>query len=306
MKPGRVWFLTAAVVALTACASSTAASDDNLNEQLKTRYANQVLMLRHFYKGDHLSFQADGTLLGTADVGPWTVDGRVLVKNIELKGNVLQIQGRRIHLFSDDKTKAFRDVLDYLEEASKVPVKQRKKDRDKNAQSTPQWEDLKNHYLNQSVEIDIALVGDNPGVQEISAGLTTVFVKPTESQADIVPDFWRDYFDKAEGTPTRPPQSTDAIYRVEPGKVLPPRATYAPEPEFSEYAMPVKFQGTVTCGVVVDVLGRPTEIRIISPIGLGLDEKAVEAISKWKFEPAKKSGKPVSVAIAIEVDFHLN
>jgi TonB family protein len=68
----------------------------------------------------------------------------------------------------------------------------------------------------------------------------------------------------------------------------------------------VKFQGVATLSLVVDASGKPTDIQIQSPLGLGLDEKAVEAVSKWKFEPAKKDGKPVPVAIAVEVDFHLN
>jgi len=44
---------------------------------------------------------------------------------------------------------------------------------------------------------------------------------------------------------------------------------------------------------------------IVSPIGYGLDELAVEAVRTWKFEPARKDGQPVSVAINVEVAFHL-
>jgi len=89
------------------------------------------------------------------------------------------------------------------------------------------------------------------------------------------------------------------------GGVSPPRAVYAPEPEFSEEARKAKYQGTCTLGLVVGVDGRPTNIRVLTSLGMGLDEKAIEAVRTWKFEPAMKDGHPVAVDIALEVDFHL-
>ena len=67
-----------------------------------------------------------------------------------------------------------------------------------------------------------------------------------------------------------------------------------------------KFQVVETFSVVVDTSGETTDLQIFSPLGLGLDEKGVEAIRKWKFEPARKDGKPVRVKIGVETDFHLN
>jgi len=89
------------------------------------------------------------------------------------------------------------------------------------------------------------------------------------------------------------------------GGVSPPRAIYQPEPEFSEEARKAKYQGVCTLGLVVGVDGRPTNIRVLSSLGMGLDEKAIEAVRTWKFEPAMKDGHPVPVEIALEVDFHL-
>jgi TonB family protein len=85
----------------------------------------------------------------------------------------------------------------------------------------------------------------------------------------------------------------------------PPRAIYSPEPEFSEEARKAKYQGTCTLGVVVDANGHPTNIRILSALGMGLDEKAIAAVKTWRFDPAMKDGHPVSFEIAVEVDFHL-
>jgi periplasmic protein TonB len=89
------------------------------------------------------------------------------------------------------------------------------------------------------------------------------------------------------------------------GGVLPPRAVYAPEPEFSEEARKAKYQGVCTLGLIVGTDGRPSNIRVLSSLGMGLDEKAIEAVRNWKFEPAMKDGHPVRVEIAVEVDFHL-
>ena len=57
--------------------------------------------------------------------------------------------------------------------------------------------------------------------------------------------------------------------------------------------------------LVVGTDGRPSNIRVLSSLGMGLDEKAIEAVRTWKFEPAMKDGHPVRVEIAVEVDFHL-
>jgi len=91
-----------------------------------------------------------------------------------------------------------------------------------------------------------------------------------------------------------------------PGRgVTPPRAIYSPEPEFSEEARKAKYQGTCVLGLVVDTNGRPTNIRVVNSLGMGLDEKAIEAVRTWRFEPGRKDGHAVAVEIAIEVDFHL-
>ncbi len=94
------------------------------------------------------------------------------------------------------------------------------------------------------------------------------------------------------------------IYRIG-GGVSAPRAIYSPDPEYSEEARKAKYQGTVVLWMVVGADGRPREIKVVRSVGLGLDEKAIEAVRTWKFEPARKDGRPVAVQIAVEVDFRL-
>ncbi|HET7440488.1 MAG TPA: energy transducer TonB [Terriglobales bacterium] len=93
-------------------------------------------------------------------------------------------------------------------------------------------------------------------------------------------------------------------YRVG-GGVSAPRPIFAPDPEYSEEARKAKFQGVVVLWLVVTPDGRTHDIRVMRTAGLGLDEKAIEAVRTWRFDPARKDGHPVSVQISVEVSFRL-
>ena len=93
-------------------------------------------------------------------------------------------------------------------------------------------------------------------------------------------------------------------YRVG-GGVSAPRAIYDPDPEYSEEARRAKYQGTVLLWVIVGPDGRPRDIRVQRSLGMGLDEKAVEAVRQWRFEPSTKDGHAVAVQVNIEVNFRL-
>ena len=94
------------------------------------------------------------------------------------------------------------------------------------------------------------------------------------------------------------------IFRVG-GGVSPPKKIFDPEPEYSDEARKAKFQGTCVLYVVVGPDGKTRDIRVQRTLGLGLDEKAIEAVRTWRFEPAMKDGKPVAVAVSVEVEFRL-
>jgi TonB family protein len=77
------------------------------------------------------------------------------------------------------------------------------------------------------------------------------------------------------------------------------------DPEYSEEARMAKYSGTVVLSVVVDQEGRARDIHVLKSLGMGLDEKAVEAVQKWKFKPGMKGGQAVNVRAQIEVNFRL-
>jgi TonB family protein len=84
-----------------------------------------------------------------------------------------------------------------------------------------------------------------------------------------------------------------------------PRAIYAPEPEFSEEARIKKFQGEVTLLVTIGTDGRARNLTVVRSLGMGLDQKALDAVRTWRFDPARKDGRPVAVQMNIIVNFHL-
>ncbi len=94
------------------------------------------------------------------------------------------------------------------------------------------------------------------------------------------------------------------VFRVG-GGVSAPKALYTPDPEYSEEARKAKYQGTCVLWLIVGPDGRPREVKIARTLGMGLDQKAIEAVRQWRFEPAKLNGNPVAVQINVEVNFRL-
>ncbi|HWY46947.1 MAG TPA: TonB family protein [Bryobacteraceae bacterium] len=98
------------------------------------------------------------------------------------------------------------------------------------------------------------------------------------------------------------PGPFDDAIRIGSG-VTPPRLLHNVEPEYSTEARADHIQGTVILQLAVDQKGRPTGITVISPLGFGLDERALAAVEKWEFAPGMKDGKPVKILATVEVNF---
>lgn len=94
------------------------------------------------------------------------------------------------------------------------------------------------------------------------------------------------------------------VYQIG-GDVSQPVPIYKPEPEYSEEARKAKYSGTVLLSLVIDANGNTRDIHVVRPLGLGLDEKAIEAVARWRFRPAMKGGHPVAVQAQVEVNFRL-
>jgi TonB family protein len=90
------------------------------------------------------------------------------------------------------------------------------------------------------------------------------------------------------------------------GGVSAPQLVRSVQPEFTEDARRTNFQGSVSIKLIVDSQGNPQDVRLASHLGMGLEEKAIEAVKQYKFRPAMFQGHPVAVQIVVDVDFHLH
>jgi TonB family protein len=88
--------------------------------------------------------------------------------------------------------------------------------------------------------------------------------------------------------------------------ITPPTAIYKPQPPYTKEAKEAKLEGTVVLEVTVEANGTVSDVKVIRPLGKGLDESAAKTVRTWKFKPATKAAKPVAWTGAIEVGFQMN
>ena len=89
------------------------------------------------------------------------------------------------------------------------------------------------------------------------------------------------------------------------GRVSAPVLTFQADPEYSESARVAREQGAVVISLWVDDHGRPSHVRVVKGVAKDLDDKAIEAVRKYRFKPAMQDGTPVLVALNVEVNFAL-
>jgi TonB family protein len=99
-------------------------------------------------------------------------------------------------------------------------------------------------------------------------------------------------------------QDAPGVYRMGPG-ITPPRVIQKSEPVYSEEARKSRLVGDVGVKVTVGEDGVPRDLAVTKPLGLGLDEQALNAVSTWRFAPGTKDGKPVAVFATIQVTFRI-
>ncbi|HWQ57121.1 MAG TPA: energy transducer TonB, partial [Bryobacteraceae bacterium] len=89
------------------------------------------------------------------------------------------------------------------------------------------------------------------------------------------------------------------------GSVATAVVLYQVEPEYSEEARKARVQGTVAVMIEIDEAGRVRNPRLRSTLGMGLDERALEAVRRWRFRPYLRDGKPVAGPALVELRFRL-
>ncbi len=96
------------------------------------------------------------------------------------------------------------------------------------------------------------------------------------------------------------------IFNAGTGGVGNPECMYCPRPDYSDEARKAKYQGDVLLSVVVLPNGKASDIEVIKSPGMGLDQKAIDAVKTWQFKPANgPDGKPVKARVSVIVTFQL-
>jgi TonB family protein len=290
----------------------------DLEQHLRDEYQDKTFLLRGFYSGDKLHFSASGDLTEAATPGDWTEDGFITIDEVHLSHHLIKLKARRLLVIMQDREFHFRPA-------------ERKK-----------LVEPKGQPVMVSVELDMA--ADHPAANLVDGALSRIFLTGQDQLAILVPECWRFCVSQGltgknsncrfssevsavpgvaslenasdSTSPLSPPSMGSSGARMNSGVpshgvfrpgggVKPPRLLNSPPPEFSDSARAVKYEGVMTLGLIVERDGHPSNIHVLSPLGSGLDVKAVQAVQDWRFQPAEKDGQPVRVEIAVEVNFHL-
>jgi TonB family protein len=288
---------------LLCIAAGTATASTQSAESALKQFEGKVLVLRHPLQDSVQQYDAEGKVLKGGNEGPWTVYGGVLIDKVELSPDKLRFEGRRVlFLFLKGQFTA----MDF--KRLKRPV---------------------DPPFPPEVNLEIALDHALDSAEEARAVLGGVFALDTRGLLDSLPDLWHGVLDDqlvydpaqkrdAEFHMQLPPSSAskrprkaapdaisaDQLFHVG-ADVTAPKATFTPEPKFTEIARYEKFQGTVVVDVIVGSDGAVHKVRLLRPLGLGLDESAQSTIQTWRFQPATRNGQPVAVEMNVEVAFNL-
>lgn len=279
-----VWVNLLALVACPTLPTAHAQDLKQLERELKTAYEGKVVTLRNFYEGAALRLDAEGKALDNERVGPWTLYAKIEVIDIGIHGKKLEFYGNRIFM-------AYQKEKDWV------------------------------HMRGPKMTLQIEYPSDQQLQDQIRASLPRVFLAPGESLADAAPVYWRRFLldlepKRVQPTPAGPnlsgdrPETQPAVppakrIRVSSG-VLEARAIKKVAPRYVEIARNARVQGEVRLEAVIGTDGKIKGITIVEPLGMGLDDAAIEAVSQWEYEPTRLlGGEPVEVVTYISVIFKL-
>jgi len=281
-------------MAFAFCVPLPAAADERevLEQKLSEAYNGKTLKLRGNYCDRSLKFNAQGEPRGDSRAGDWTLCRDILVQKVRVGHGHLQISGRRIFWMFDGQAAKFRDVTETADNNRK---------------------DFAKLMQEQAVSVEVAFP-DQSGQQEIESLLNHIFWPAGTDPRETASPIWNCYL-RPDGqerkdclafkTTSAESHSGSVTAERVGGKVKAPRARYWPDPSYGDEARQWKLKGVTVLNVIVGSDGNVTRPQIARPLGMGLDARAAEMVSTWRFDPATRDGVPVPVAVTIEVSFSL-
>ena len=248
--------------------------------EVSARLAGQPLLLRGFWADDKLEFDSDGKPIANYRVGSFTEAG-FAETGVKIKGDHLTIEGQRMGI----------EFVDY---------------------GMPQRVQLLTSGKKNAPPEKITIEIDGHGNSDFSKELDAIFASRLRDVVETMPDYWQKFARKnfldEDDLPTKTKEVT--VDPAKPfhvgGSVTPPKLLKQVDPEFDEAARRMKYSGTSEIYFWLEPDGTPSHISIAKPAGLGLDEQAVAAVSRYVFAPARQDGKPVKVDLYVDVNFSIH
>jgi TonB family protein len=271
---------SALLLSLFTCMVVVAAKAEDLVPSLNVAYLGKAVVLRHPIAGSSIHFNSDGEPMETKK-GPWTVDGGVEIRKIELTPTSLRLGCDRVVFGFDERKKAL------------VPFQTRQKEK-------------------ITVNIEIALASRVETLPAVDEVLHRIFAFSETKLLGAVPDYWQDFLRKQISgavplpNPDAPKRSRKEIsnqYRdflasQKAKGITVPEAVHTPSPHSVN-----DMRGTVVLEALIDENGKVQQPRIVRPVGYGLDEEAISTVLTWRFKPATQDGNPIPMQMALEVAF---
>jgi TonB family protein len=262
---------------------------------LKDKFLGKMLVIRNFYLDPLLRYDSSGQIKGHPNQGAWTI-AQFRIDKVRLHNDGFELEGERVAIGWDNKNQsvAFFHVQPLTIKVEDLP-------------STA----LTDSKLDQlAKQIFVVLRNEPETVPDYWRALVTGSVV-AETDAKGHKTFrLRDRLDRCSPATkdiavvaAYSPQG-DPIYRCS-ANVSPPKLLKHGEPEFSPLARQLHYEGTTVLSVTVNEAGSSEDIQVLRPAGFGLDDSAVQAVKAWKFDPAKLDGKPVKVAVQVEVNYRM-
>lgn len=240
-----------------------------LEAQLRQMLADQRVTLRTFYSGERLRFDSLGLPLEAGPVGPWTTDAEIRVQELSLTPDAIVLRGRRQHIVFG--------LSGGLRHHNAGPV---------------------------TVEVEWPESGRTRDAA--LRLLARVFLRSDEKLADFAPSYWKFVltnqwssveFALADFLPG------ETLYTPGRGDVSWPKVIGRGDSLDAPVAVCSPIEGEVGLAGVVGPDGSLRVLQIASPFGLGLDDRAANLISKWRFQPAKLKGRSVYAQLPFWIFF---
>ena len=248
-------------------------------QQIESRFHKKLFFIRHFYCDDQLIYDFWGNVEGQPQTGPWSL-ALVQIDKVEVRSDEFRLQGHRAAAVYDSKEKKFKYLI----------------------------------LGGTQVKIVVRTPTDTLSDVALDSLVDRMFLARLTPQD--LPEAWRSFFaGKVTSVPKDLPPKTpipglesdgQPVFRPNPSAgITAPRAIHQREPDYVEVARQANVEGTCVFNVIVNTQGMPERIEVARPLGVGLDDGAIEKVNTWRFQPATMNGRPVAVLVSVEVNFHL-